>query len=594
MTGISLFGLLGGVLARYRTLIGISTIFALLESAATLLLPYWHAKLIDEGIARGDVHRIMASGLIMLGLAFVDAVSTAAGMYCSARLTAGVGRDLRATVFARVQSLSSPEMDRFGISSLVTRTVVDVRQVQLICQGLVRNVVLPCGICGGSLVLALRLDVPLSVPLLAVVPVLGIVIVPTVLRMMRLFRTVQNHLDKVHHILREQITGVRVVRAFRQDGHERRRFADANKALTDAYEMSAQLSARLFPCVTLVGNLAGIAVVWVAAYRADSGTIEVGALAAFLSYASYILIGVNTATLMVMMLPRAEVSARRIQEVLTTEPSVAPPVAPTRPVRPRGRLQFLGVEFRYPGAQEAVLRDIDLTAEPGTVTAVIGATGSGKSTLLGLIPRLFDVTAGAVRVDGVDVRRLEPVTVVGSIGYVPQKPHLFSGTVASNLRHGLPEATDDELWDALETAQARAFVESLPEGLDAPVAQGGVNLSGGQRQRLAIARALVLRPVIYLFDDCFSALDQATDVRLRAALAPVVSAATVLLVAQRISSVRDADRIVVLDEGRIAGIGTHEDLLTRNNVYQEIVHSQRDYTDGELQAGHGFTTRPVQ
>lgn len=384
----------------------------------------------------------------------------------------------------------------------------------------------------------------------------------------------QTRIDTVNRVLREQITGIRVIRAFVKDRHEQDRFAGANTELTDVSLKVGRLLSFMFPSVMFVVNVSSVAVIWFGAHRIDSGGMEIGALTAFISYLMQILMSVMMATFMFMMVPRAEVCAERIQEVLATDSSVVPPTDPVGKLLTRGQLELRAVEFRYPGAEAPVLRGIDLVARPGQTTAVIGSTGSGKSTLLGLVPRLFDATGGQVLLGGVNVRDLDPVLIADTVGLVPQKPYLFSGTVASNLRYGKPDATDEELWRALEVAQAKDFVEQLAEGLDAPIAQGGTNVSGGQRQRLAIARALVSRPQVYLFDDSFSALDYATDARLRKALAQETADAAVLIVAQRVSTIRDADRIVVLDEGAVVGSGTHHELMTDNPTYREIVLSQ--------------------
>ena len=428
--------------------------------------------------------------------------------------------------------------------------------------------------CFGGIVMAVNQDVPLSLLLLLVVPVLGVVITLIVRRLRPLFRTMQERIDTVNRVMREQLTGIRVIRAFVKDGHERERFAVANAELTDTALGVGRLMALMFPLVMAMVNISSVAVMWFGAHRIDSGGMEIGALTAFLSYLMQILMSVMMATFMFMMIPRAEVCAERVVEVLDTRSSVVPPVSPVRSLDRRGHVELRGAGFRHPGAEAPVLQDITFEAQPGRTTAVIGSTGSGKTTLLGLIPRLSDATEGAVLVDGVDVRELDPALLARVVGLVPQRPYLFSGTVATNLRYGNPDATDEDLWQALEIAQAREFVEALPEGLDAPIAQGGTNVSGGQRQRLAIARVLVRRPEVYLFDDSFSALDYTTDARLRAALARETAGATVIIVAQRVSTIRDADRILVLDEGRVVGAGTHPELMAANETYREIVLSQ--------------------
>jgi ATP-binding cassette subfamily B protein len=427
--------------------------------------------------------------------------------------------------------------------------------------------------CFGGIIMALRQDVPLSALLLIIVPVLIGIVSLIIMRMRPLFRLVQERIDQVNRVLREQITGIRVIRAFVRDEHERTRFGQANTELTDVSLSVGKLMALMFPSVMLVVNLSSVGVLWFGGHRIESG-MQVGALTAFLSYLMQILMAVMMATFMFVMIPRAEVCAERIEEVLDTESSVTLAANPVTALARRGQLELRGADFRYPGAEESVLCGVSLTARHGETTAIIGSTGSGKTTLLNLVPRLMDVTGGAVLIDGADVRDLDPPLLALAVGLVPQKPYLFTGTVASNLRYGNPDASDEELWKALEVAQARDFVERMPGGLDSPIAQGGSNVSGGQRQRLAIARVLVHRPDIYLFDDSFSALDYATDAALRAALAREVTNATVIIVAQRVSTIRDADRIIVLDEGRVVGSGTHAGLMDDNLTYREIVLSQ--------------------
>jgi ATP-binding cassette subfamily B protein len=463
---------------------------------------------------------------------------------------------------------------QFGAPSLITRSTNDVQQVQMLVLMTFTLMVSAPIMCVGGIILALNQDVPLSSLLVIIVPILGVLIGIIVTKMRPLFRTMQERIDTVNRVLREQISGLRVIRAFVKDTHERDRFGSANDDLTDVGLRVGRLMALMFPLVMLVVNLSSVAVMWFGAHRIDSGGMQIGALTAFLSYLMQILMSVMMATFMFMMVPRAEVCAERIQEVLDTDSTVVPPSSPVRELSRHGFLELRGAEFRYPGAEASVLRDISFTARPGETTAIIGSTGAGKTTLLNLIPRLSDATDGSVFVDGVDVRELDPALLARTIGLVPQKPYLFTGTVASNLRYGNPDATDEDLWAALTTAQARDFVSALPEGLDAPIAQGGTNVSGGQRQRLAIARALVRRPEIYLFDDSFSALDYATDARLRAALSTETSEATVVIVAQRVSTIRDADRIIVLDEGAVVGEGTHHELMDDNETYREIVLSQ--------------------
>nr|WP_203586931.1 ABC transporter ATP-binding protein [Actinospica acidiphila] len=545
-----------------------------LQTCATLYLPTLNADIIDNGVVQGDTDYILGYGGLMIGISLAQVVCNVGAVYYGARTAAALGRDLRAAVFDRVQSFSAREVGHFGAPSLITRTTNDVQQIQMLTLMTFTLMVSAPIMCVGGVVLALGLDVPLSGVLVAVVPVLGICVTLIVRRLRPLFRTMQERLDTVNRVLREQITGNRVIRAFVRDTYEQKRFHGSNTELTDVSLRTGNLLALMFPVVMTVVNLSSIAVVWFGAHRIDSGGMQIGDLTAFLAYLMQIVMSVMMATFMFMMVPRAEVCAERVQEVLDTSSSVVPPTAPVTELRRHGHLEIRGAGFRYPGAEEPVLRAVDLVARPGEVTAVIGSTGSGKSTLLGLVPRLFDATDGEVLVDGVPVADLDPALLARTVGLVPQKPYLFAGTVATNLRYGNPDATDGELWHALEVAQGKDFVERLEGGLDAPIAQGGTNVSGGQRQRLAIARTLVQRPEIYLFDDSFSALDYATDAALRAALARETAEATVVIVAQRVATIRDADRIVVLDEGRVVGTGRHHELMADNETYREIVLSQ--------------------
>ncbi|MET8028749.1 ABC transporter ATP-binding protein [Streptomyces avermitilis] len=569
-----LIRLLRTYLSPYQKPIALLVLLQFLQTCATLYLPTLNADIIDNGVVEGDTGYILAFGGLMIGVSLVQVICNIGAVYYGARTASAVGRDLRGSVFDRVQSFSARELGHFGAPSLITRTTNDVQQVQMLALMTFTLMVSAPIMCVGGIVMALGLDVPLSGVLVAVVPVLGISVTLIVRRLRPLFRTMQERLDTVNRVLREQITGNRVIRAFVRDDYEKDRFRGANTDLTEVSLGTGRMLALMFPIVMTVVNVSSIAVVWFGAHRIDSGGMQIGDLTAFLAYLMQIVMSVMMATFMFMMVPRAEVCAERVQEVLDTSSSVVPPTAPVLELRRHGYLEIRGAGFRYPGAEEPVLKAIELTARPGEVTAVIGSTGSGKSTLLGLVPRLFDATDGDVLVDGVDVTTLEPKLLARTVGLVPQKPYLFAGTVATNLRYGNPNATDEELWHALEVAQAKDFVERLDNGLDSPIAQGGTNVSGGQRQRLAIARTLVQRPEIYLFDDSFSALDYATDAALRAALARETAEATVVIVAQRVSTIRDADRIVVLDEGRVVGTGHHHELMAGNETYREIVLSQ--------------------
>jgi len=569
-----LIRLLRTYLRPYRKPIALLVLLQFLQTCATLYLPTLNAHIIDNGVVKGDTGYILSFGALMIGISLVQVVCNTGAVYYGARTAAALGRDIRGAIFDQVQSFSAREVGQFGAPSLITRTTNDVQQVQMLALMTFTLMVSAPIMCVGGIVLALGLDVPLSGVLIAVVPTLTICVTIIVRRLRPLFRAMQVRLDTVNRVLREQITGNRVIRAFVRDEYEKDRFRKANADLTEMQLKSGNLLALMFPVVMTTVNLSSIAVVWFGAHRINSGGMQIGDLTAFLAYLMQIVMSVMMATFMFMMVPRAEVCAERIEEVLDTESSVVPPVAPVFELRRHGHLEVRGVGFCYPGAEEPVLKSIDLVARPGETTAVIGSTGSGKSTLLSLVPRLVDATDGEVLVDGVDVSTIDPVLLAKTVGLVPQKPYLFAGTVATNLRYGNPDATDEELWHALEVAQAKGFVEGLENGLDSPIAQGGTNVSGGQRQRLAIARTLVQRPEIYLFDDSFSALDYATDAALRAALSQETAEATVVIVAQRVATIRDADRIVVLDEGRVVGTGRHHELMADNETYREIVLSQ--------------------
>jgi len=569
-----LIRLLRSYLQPYRQVVTWVVVLQLVQTLAALYLPTLNADIIDYGVVRGDTGYILDTGVVMLAITLVQITCSVGAVYFGARTAMALGRDLRADVFHRVLTFSARELGQFGAPSLITRTTNDVQQVQLLALMTFTLMVSAPIMCVGGIAMALNQDVPLSALLLIVVPLLGVIVSVIISRMRPLFRLMQERIDRINRVLREQITGIRVIRAFVREADEQQRFARVNTELFDVSRGVGRLMAYMFPLVMLVMNTSSVAVLWFGGHRIDSGAMQIGALPAFLTYLMQILMAVMMATFMFMMVPRAEVCAERIQEVLNTDSSVVLPARPSSRGLRRGELELREVEYRLPGAEEPVLRGINLQARPGETTAVIGSTGSGKTTLLNLIPRLIDVTAGAVLIDGVDVRDFDAATLSAAIGLVPQKPYLFTGTVASNLRYGNPDATDAALWHALEVAQARDFVEQLAQRLGAPISQGGTNLSGGQRQRLAIARALVARPEIYLFDDSFSALDYATDAALRAALVRETADAAVVIVAQRVSTIRHADRIVVLDEGAVGGTGTHQELMDTNTVYREIVLSQ--------------------
>ncbi len=569
-----LIPLLRTYLAPYKRPIALVLAFQLIQTLANLYLPGLNADIIDKGVVTGDTGYIVRTGAMMLIITVVQVVCTIVAVYYGARTAMALGRDLRAGVFGKVETFAAREMAQLGAPTLITRTTNDVQQVQLIVFLALTLLVAAPIMCFGGIFMALRQDVQLSGLLLLVMPAL-IISIGLVIRQMRpLFRVMQTKIDAINGIMREQIMGIRVIRAFVKERYEAERFGDANRETMEVAIAVGRLTSMMFPIVMLIMNVSVVLATWFGGYRIGNGELQVGTLTAFQNYLVQILMSVMMATFMLMLWPRAEVSAERITEVLDTEPSVMAPDDAVPVTLDRGHIEVRGASFAFPGAEQDVLHEIDLIARPGETTAIIGSTGSGKSTLLGLIPRLFDATGGSVRIDDHDVRSLHPEDVWTSIGLVPQRPFLFSGTVASNLRYGRPDATDEELWDALDIAQARDFVERMPEQLNAPISQGGTNVSGGQRQRLAIARAIVKRPPIYLFDDSFSALDYATDAALRAAMRTATAEATVVIVAQRVSTIREADRIVVLEEGRVVGTGTHHELMQSCDVYREIVLSQ--------------------
>jgi ATP-binding cassette, subfamily B, multidrug efflux pump len=569
-----LISLLRTYLAPYRRLLAGVVVLSLVGTMASLFLPSLNAAIIDNGVAKGDTDYIWRTGGMMLMVSLVQIVCTIIATYLGARIAMGFGRDVRGALFGRVLAFSARELNHFGAPSLITRNTNDVQQVQmLVLLSSTLFIAAPITMVGG-VIMALREDVGLSWLVAVAVPALAISILLVVRKMRPLFRMMQTRIDVVNRVLREQITGIRVVRAFVREPYETTRFAEANGDLTATSISVGRLQASIFPIVMSILNISSVAVLWFGAHRVDAGKMEIGSLTAFLAYLIQILFSVMMATFLLMLAPRAMVSAERIGEVLGTESSVLLPADAVTRLRLASTVEFTDTEFTYPGAEEPVLKNLTLTARPGQTTGIIGSTGAGKSTLVSLIPRLFDATGGAVLVDGVDVRDCDADLLWSRIGLVPQKPFLFSGTVATNLRYGNPDATDDELWHALRVAQAEDFVRAMPGQLDAAITQGGTNVSGGQRQRLAIARALVKRPEIYVFDDSFSALDVATDARLRAALKHETQDRCVIIVGQRVATIADADQIVVLEHGEIVGVGTHSELLERCPTYVEIVDSQ--------------------
>ena len=562
-------------LRPHQRLLVAVVVFQLAQSIASLYLPTLNADIIDQGVATGDTGYILRMGALMLLITLLQIACAVVAVYFGAKAAMSLGRDLRDAIFSRVGEFSEQEVSRFGAASLITRSTNDVQQVQqLVLMSCTLMVTAPMLSIGG-VIMAIRQDAQLSWLIAVAVPVLLVCVGLIVTRMVPLFRKMQVRIDAVNRVLREQLTGIRVVRAFVREDMESLRFGKANDDVTDVALRAGRLMALMFPVVMLVMNISSVAVIWFGSFRIEDGSMQVGTLIAFLSYLMQILMSVMMATFMAVMIPRASVSADRIGEVLGTDSSVQPPSNPVSLTgHRRGELEMRDVGFAYPGAEQPVLSGVSFTARAGQTTAIIGSTGAGKTTLVNLMPRLFDATSGSVRMDGVDVRELQPDHLWGHIGLVPQKPYLFSGTVRSNLLYGKPDATDDELWQALAVAQARDFVEEMDGGLDAPISQGGTNVSGGQRQRLAIARALVKQPELYIFDDSFSSLDTATDARLRRALKQHTQGATLVIIAQRVSSIADADRILVLDDGRIVGQGTHDELLEASETYREIVASQ--------------------
>ena len=569
-----LIRLLRSHLGPFRKVLMVVIGLQAVQTVMALLLPALNARIIDQGVLPGDVGYIRSTGAVMLGFTLVQGTFAAFAVYYGAKVAMAFGRDLRANLFHQVTEFSAREVGAFGAPSLITRITNDVQQVQML-------VVMACTMAIGApitivvgVVVAVHQDVGLSTILLVAIPAAAIILGVVVARMVPAFQKMQERIDQINRVLREQITGIRVVRAFVREPEETARFETGNAELTETSLRAGRLMSSMFPLVNLLINVSSVAVLWVGAERVADADINIGSLIAYLSYIVQILWSVVMATFMVSMIPRASVSAARIQEVLDTSSSVVRPANPVTEVAVHGQLELRNVSFHYPGAEQPVLKDISFTTRAGRTTAIVGSTGAGKTTLLNLVPRLFDATSGEVLVDGVDVRELQPELLWERIGLVPQKAYLFSGTVASNLRYGKPDATEAEMWEALEVAQAADFVRAMPGGLEAAIEQGGTNVSGGQRQRLSIARALVRRPEIYLFDDSFSALDLATDARLRAALRPYTRAAAVVIVAQRVSTISTADEILVLEDGELVGAGSHDELLANCPTYAEIVESQ--------------------
>ncbi len=549
-------------------------VLQLISTIAALYLPSLNADIIDKGALQGDIAFIWNTGAVMLFVCFVQVATAIAGIYFGAKTAMSIGRDLRREVYRKVDSLSALETGTFGTATLITRNTNDVQQVQMLVLMALNFMVSTPIMCIGGIIMAIREDVALSWLVWVSVPLLFSIVGFLVYLLMPLFRQMQERLDAMNGVLREQIVGVRVVRAFVRERFETARYTDANEAITQVSVRVGNLFVLMFPVIMMILHLATAAVLWFGGQRVETGDMEVGSLTAFLQYLLQILTSVMMGVFMMMMVPRAVVCAERIEEVLNTTASLSVSDDPTLPTPVRGLVELKNVTFGYPGAEHPVLNGVSLTAQPGQVTAIVGSTGAGKSTLVNLLPRLFDPQSGEVLIDGMPVKALTRRQLSSTVGLVSQRPYLFSGTIASNLRFGNDSATDEELWEALEIAQGAAFVRAKEHGLGEPISQGGTNVSGGQRQRLCIARALVAKPLVYVFDDSFSALDVTTDAKLRQALAAATEGATVIIVAQRVSTITAADQIVVLDAGRVTGVGTHESLLETNETYQEIVQSQ--------------------
>lgn len=561
----------------FRGLIAISLSLVFLQVLSELFLPRLMSNIVDIGVLNGDIPYIIRSGAIMLLVAMFGMGCTIVSSYFSARVATGFGRNLRSKVFSHVSSFSQQEFDKFGTASLITRTTNDINQVQQVFMMMMRMMVVAPMMCIGGIVMAILTDAKLALVIIAALPILAVVILLINRKAMPLFKELQNKLDRLNLVQREGLTGIRVIRAFNRDKHEQERFQEANADLTKTALTVNRLMASMMPSMMITINFATIAIVWFGGIRIDHGHMMVGQLMAFIQYAMMILFSLMMVSFIFVMLPRAAVSATRINEVLDSKASIKDEAASAdydESEHAKGYVEFEDVTFRYPGAEEPVLYNISFQAGPGEVTAIIGGTGSGKSTLVNLIARFYDVESGSVKVDGVDVREMPLETLRSKIGFVPQKAVLFTGTIAENIRYGREDADEEAIRQAAETAQAMEFISETEDGLHSIVAQGGKNLSGGQKQRLAIARALVRKPEIYVFDDSFSALDYHTDAKLRSALRAETSDATVIIVAQRVSTIIDADRIIVLDGGRIVGNGTHHELMKTCDVYREIVSSQ--------------------
>ena len=569
-----LLRVLGSFLRPYVRQVLLLVVLLVAQTAGNLYLPNLNGDIINNGVVTGNLHYIIHTGEWMLVVTLVIGLFSVGGIYWASRVAMKTGADIRTAVFSRVQDFSTRDMNVFGTASLITRNTNDVQQIQIFLQMALTMMVVAPIMCFGGIAMALHEGAQLSILLLVAVPIMGVFLGTVMVKVVPKFRSMQVKIDRLNEVLREQITGVRVIRAFVRSDFEGQRFNEANENLTGTALSVNRTFALMLPMMMVILNFSSVAVVWFGGRLVSEGSMPIGNLTAFLTYIMQILLSVMMAVMVAILLPRAAASAERVSQVLTTSPVITNPVTPRAPVEHNGEIRFEGVTFAYPGSERPVLESLDFTLAPFSTSAIIGGTGSGKTTLLNLIPRFFEATAGHVRVNGVDVREQSLEGLWASLGIVPQSAYLFSGTVASNLRFGREDATDEDLWDALEIAQATDFVRAMSGGLQAPIDQGGTNVSGGQRQRLCIARALVKRADTYLFDDCFSALDATTDARLRLALKSGIGAAAVVIVAQRVSTIMDADQIIVLDDGRVVGLGTHQELMSSCPTYHEIVVSQ--------------------